>query len=454
MDRRRKFRNLSFAVAVSILGRNHWQIVFMAENHRKRWWKWGIIVAVVVTGIGFSVWYLRRSHEDTPQYETAPVERGDITQVVTATGTLNPVVNVTVGSQVSGIITKLYADFNSVVKSNEIIAEIDPSTYEAQLNQARANLANAKANLELQQIQMQRDAELYTNKLLSASDYDTAVATRDEAAAQVQIQEASVTNATANLGYCKIRSPVDGVVIARDVDVGQTVASSFNTPTLFQIANNLAEMQIDTAVDEADIGGVRESQAVDFTVDAYPNRTFQGIVTQVRNAPTTVNNVVTYDTVIGVTNADYSLKPGMTASVSVVVAQHNNVLEIPNSALRFQPVDMAVVQTSAPAAAGVQNTNNINGERMGNRGGRRGGRSANEHGERGPVHIVYVLSSNASDKEAKLNAVQVRTGITDNINTEVLSGLKEGDKVVTGLAIPGLTSDQGTQNPFAMRRRF
>ncbi|HUA67471.1 MAG TPA: efflux RND transporter periplasmic adaptor subunit, partial [Candidatus Saccharimonadales bacterium] len=179
---------------------------------------WVLILGVVV--IAFGAWHFRRSHKDAPQYETVPVERGDVTQVVTATGTLNPVVNVTVGSQVSGIITKLYVDFNSAVTSNEVIAEIDPSTYEAQVNQAKANLANAKANLELQQIEMQRDAELYTNKLLSASDYDTAIATRDEAAAQVQIQEAAVTNALANLGYCKIRSPIDGVVIARDIDVG------------------------------------------------------------------------------------------------------------------------------------------------------------------------------------------------------------------------------------------
>ena len=255
--------------------------------------------------------------------------------MVTATGTLNPVVNVTVGSQVSGRITKLNVDFNSIVKSNEVIAEIDPSTYEAQLSQVEANLANAKANLELQQANLQRAEKLYTNNLIAGADYDTAVATRDEAAAQVQIQQASVTNATANLGYCKILSPVDGVVISRAVDLGQTVASSFSTPTLFQIANDLTKMQIDTSVAEADVGGVLEGQDVDFLVDAYPNRTFHGVVTQVRNAPTTVNNVVTYDCVIGVTNADYKLKPGMTANVSIIVAQRQNALTIPNGALRF-----------------------------------------------------------------------------------------------------------------------
>ena len=290
-------------------------------------------------------------------YTTEKVERGDLTQTVTATGTLNPVVNVTVGSQVSGRICKLNVDFNSMVKSNQVIAEIDPSTYQAAFEQAKADLANAKANAELQSVEAKRSSELFKDKLISSSDYDTAIATLHEAEATVQIKEASLHNAEANLGYCKILSPVDGVVISRAVELGQTVASSFSTPTLFQIANDLTKMQIDTAVDEADIGGVKKGESVDFTVGAYPNRTFHGVITQVRNAPTTVNNVVTYDTVIGVTNSDYSLKPGMTASVSIVVARHNQVLEIPNSALRFQPLDMAAVETNTLAAGVGQNAN-------------------------------------------------------------------------------------------------
>ncbi len=425
----------------------------MATQQNSGKWKWIVLFSAVLAVAAGGVWYFKRGNDDAPQYQTEAVARGDLTQVVTATGTLNPVVNVTVGSQVSGIITRLYVDFNSVVKSNEVIAEIDPSTYTAQLNQAEANLANAKANLELQQVNLQRAEQLFTNSLIAGADYDTAVATRDEAAAQVQIQQASVTNALANLGYCKIHSPVDGVVISRSVDLGQTVASSFNTPTLFQIANDLTKMQIDTAVDEADIGGVKEGQTVNFTVDAYPNRTFEGIVTQVRNAPTTVNNVVTYDTVIGVTNSDYSLKPGMTASVSIVVAQHNDVLEIPNAALRFQQVDMALAGTNAPAAAGGPKANAGNGV-PGNRGGRRGDRGVHGPGEHLVVHTVYVMVNDATGKNGELKALQVRTGITDNIFTEVLSGLKEGDQVVTGLAIPGLTAGQTTKNPFAGGRRF
>ncbi|MGP8020272.1 MAG: efflux RND transporter periplasmic adaptor subunit [Limisphaerales bacterium] len=432
----------------------------MAGNYRNRWWKWVLVTAVVVIGVGFGIWYLRRDREDTPQYETVPVKRGDITQVVTATGTLNPVddplsgsLNVTVGSQVSGLITKLFVDFNSVVKSNQVMAEIDPTTYEAQLNQAQANLAYAKANLELQQVEVVRDAQLYTNKLLDASDYDTAVATRDEAAAQVQIQEAAVTNAAANLSYCKVRSPVDGVVISRAVDVGQTVASSFNTPTLFQIANSLKEMQIDAAVDEGDIGGVKDGQEVDFTVDAYPNRTFHGVVKQVRNAPTTVNNVVTYDTIISVKNADLKLKPGMIATVSIIVADLTNILQIPNSALRFQPVEMAGITPASGAAAAARPSGGGNrpaDERPGGPGRRHDGK---ENGEQPVVRTIYVMTKGANG-DTKLEPVQINIGITDNINTQVVSGLKEGDQVVTGLAIPGLGSANGSQNPFAFQRRF
>ena len=273
------------------------------------------MMVVLLAAAGSTIWYFKRHDDEGPDYTTEKVERGDLTQTVTATGTLNPVVNVTVGSQVSGRICKLNVDFNSVVKSNQVIAEIDPSTYQAAFELAKADLANAKANAELQGVEAKRSGELFKAKLISSSDHDTAIATLHEAEATVQIKEALLHTAEANLSYCKILSPVDGVVISRAVELGQTVASSFNTPTLFQIANDLTKMQIDTAVDEADIGGVKQGESVDFTVGAYPNRTFHGVITQVRNAPTTVNNVVTYDTVIGVTNSDSSLKPGMTASV-------------------------------------------------------------------------------------------------------------------------------------------
>src|SRR5208283_4208121 len=382
----------------------------MADKPGSSWIKWTIIIFAVVAVIVGGVWYFKRGHTDAPDYQTVLVNRGDLTQVVTATGTLNPVVNVTVGSQVSGIINKLNVDYNSVVKSNEVIAEIDPSTYQAAVEQSAADLANAKANLELQQAEAERSTELFTNKLISSSDYDTAIATLHEAEATVQIKQASLNNANVNLGYCKILSPVDGVVISRAVDLGQTVASSFSTPTLFQIANDLTKMQIDSSVAEADVGGIVEGQDVDFTVDAYPYRNFHGAVTQVRNSPTTVNNVVTYDCVIGVTNADYKLKPGMTANVSIIVAQRENALIIPNGALRFHPPDSALVETNSAATQPATNGGNFTGT-----SGGQGHRSGHARGERPVFHTIYVLSGTGDD--AKLQAVQIKTGISDGIST-------------------------------------
>ena len=297
-----------------------------------------------------------------------------------------------------------------------------PSTYQAAVEQSSADLANANANLELQQVEANRSSELFTNKLISGSDYDTSIANLHEAEAMVKIKQASLDNAIVNLGYCKILSPVDGVVISRAVDLGQTVASSFNTPTLFQIANDLTKMQIDTAVAEADIGGVVQGQSVEFTVDAYPDRMFDGVVTQVRNAPTNAANVISYDCVVGVTNADYKLKPGMTANVSFIIAQRENVLIIPNGALRFHPPETAGQTNSAAQTAAATNSGNLGGRRGGGRG----------RGEHPILHTVYVLSGTGNDP--KLQPVQIRTGISDGISTEVLSGLDEGAQVVTGMA--------------------
>ncbi|HXR46032.1 MAG TPA: efflux RND transporter periplasmic adaptor subunit [Candidatus Limnocylindrales bacterium] len=403
----------------------------MAENRSHSWMKWGIIIAVVVVIVGFGIWYFHHRQDDAPAYQTVAVTRGELTKLVTATGTLNPVTNVTVGCQVSGRISKLYVDFNSPVTNSQLIAEIDPRTYEAAMEQASADLANANANLELQQVEAHRSGELFTNQLVSVSDYDTAIANLHEAEAMVKIKQASLDNAKANLGYCKIYSPVDGIVISRDVDVGQTVAASLQSPTLFQIANDLTKMQIDSSVAEADVGGVTEKQEVIFTVDAYPDRTFHGEVTQVRNSPTTVNNVVTYDCVIGVTNSDYKLKPGMTANVSITVAQHENALTIPNGALRFRPPDNAVVLTNSVVTQTAPMTNGGNFAR--GPGGRRGG--GHGRGERPVFHTIYVLSGTGDD--AKLQMVQIRTGITDGISTEVLSGLDAGAQVVTGMVSTG-----------------
>jgi HlyD family secretion protein len=422
----------------------------MAKSRRSIWGKLLLVLPLALVG-GGALWHVKGHGDEAPGYATEQVKRGDLTQVVTATGTLNPVVNVTVGSQISGRICKLYVDYNSTVKSNQVIAEIDPSTYQAALEQAQADLASAKANAELQRVEADRSTELFKDKLISRSDYDTALATLHEAEATVQIKEALLDMAKANLGYCKIVSPVKGVVISRAVELGQTVASSFNTPTLFQIANDLTKMQIDASVDEADIGVVKQGERVDFTVDAYPNRTFHGIVTQVRNAPTTVNNVVTYDTVIGVTNSDYSLKPGMTASVSIVISRHKQILEIPNAALRFEPADETTVQTNILATDDGQRPGRTHGKTIGKPAD---SESPGAWDERCPVYTVYLLREDATDKDLRLQAMQVTTGITDNIHTEVLSGLKEGDRIVTGIAVPALAHRQGMQNPFGVSRRF
>jgi HlyD family secretion protein len=423
----------------SCLKQKEKQRKFMAEKLSDRGWQWVLILAVMAAAAGGC------SRKQPLAYNTTTVTHSELTKLVTATGTLNPVVNVTVGSQVSGRISKLNVDFNSIVKSNQVIAEIDPSTYQAAVGQASADLANAMANLELQQVEANRSSDLFTNKLISGSDYDTAFATLHEAEATVKIKQASLSNAVVNLNYCKIVSPVDGVVILRAVELGQTVASSFSTPTIFQIANDLTKMQIDSSVAEADVGGVVEGQQVEFTVDAYPDRTFHGSVVQVRNSPTTVNNVVTYDCVIGVTNADYKLKPGMTANVSITVAQRENALTIPNGALRFRPPEAADVDTNSLAAmSSAQGTNGAENAAGGpaagksyggGQGGHRGGGHA--HGEHPSAHTIYLLVGD--DKNQKLQAVQIKTGISDGIMTEVVSGLDEGAKVVTSVETPGAT---------------
>jgi HlyD family secretion protein len=316
----------------------------MASTRKSGWSKWIFVLIVLGAAVG-AVLYFKNDHSEPQQYQTTAVTRGDLNQVVTASGTLNPVLNVQVGSQISGNVAKLFADYNSLVKSNQVVALIDPAIFQASVSQAEGDLANAKAQLELQQVEARRSGQLFTNKLVSASDYDTAVANLHQAEAMVKIKTAALDRAKLDLSHCTIYAPVDGIVISRNVDVGQTVAASMNAPVLFQVANDLAKMQIDANVSEADVGTVEEGQQVSFTVDAYPSRTFVGRVTQIRNAPVTVQNVVTYDTVIGVTNSDFKLKPGMTATVSITTAARTNVLKIPNAALRFKPPEPATNQT-------------------------------------------------------------------------------------------------------------
>ena len=357
-----------------------------------------IVIVIVVTGF-----ILFRGKGNEPKFRTEKVTRGDIEMAVTATGTVNPVTTVLVGTQVSGTVKNIYVDFNSPVKKGQLIARIDPALVEAQVNQARANLLSAKANLEKAEASevdakrtMERNKELLSKNLIAQSDFDTAETNYETAKAsvsaaksQVAQSDAALSSSETNLFYTRIVSPVDGIVVSRNVDVGQTVAASFQTPTLFSIAQDLTKMQIDTNVAEADIGNVSVGQDVQFTVDAYPDITFKGKVWQVRNAPITVQNVVTYDVVIQVSNPELKLKPGMTANVSIIVSIKRDVLKIPNVALRFRPAEE--VKTTAQ--------------------------------QRGSA--VWIL------EQEKPKRVPVSTGISDGAYTEIVSGeIKEGQELI------------------------
>lgn len=320
----------------------------------------GFIKTVVILGVlggggwyGWTKWKKDKEEQAKPQFNTAKIEKGDVIQQVTASGTLNPVVNIQVGSQISGQITNLHVDFNSKVKAGDLVAEIDSATYNTRLLQNEADLASAKANLQLAETNAKRAEQLFKENLISQADYDIATVNLAQAKAQVQTREAQVNSTKVDLERCKIIAPIDGIVIDRKVDVGQTVAASLNAPVLFMIANDLTKMQINASVSEADIGAVETNLEVKFTVDAFPGRDFAGKVTQVRNAPQTVQNVVSYDTIIEVDNSDGKLKPGMTANVNIITSKREGVVRIPNSALRFKPptpIPAPSTGTNQPAA--------------------------------------------------------------------------------------------------------
>jgi HlyD family secretion protein len=328
----------------------------------------GVVIFIV---LGIAAFVVLRSKESELKFKTEKVTTGDIEETVTATGTVNAVTTVLVGTQVSGTIKHLYVDFNSPVKQGQMIAQIDPATFQAQVQQARANLLSAKANVEKAEASlvdakrtMGRNKELFSRNLIARSDLDTAETNYETAKAQVSAAKAQVAQAEAaleyaetNLRYTKILSPVNGIVVSRNVDVGQTVAASFQTPTLFTIAQDLTKMQINTNVGEADIGRIKLGQDVEFTVDAYPDITFKGKVSQVRNAPITVQNVVTYDVVVYVSNPELKLKPGMTANVSIITSSKKDVLKIPNAALRFRPPEAGkgVAQQKGPGVWIIEN---------------------------------------------------------------------------------------------------
>jgi HlyD family secretion protein len=329
----------------------------MAGDKNSLFLRWLVILVILGGVVVGGVAYVKRPKGSDLDFKTAPVALGEITQVVTANGALNPVRTVTVGSQISGIITELKVDFNSKVREGDELAKIDPATYERALARAMADLASAEAGLELAKFNAKRAKELYADKLISESEFEQNEVALLQADANVKIRQASVDSAKVDLDRTTIYAPISGMVISRKVDAGQTVAASFNTPELFTIANDLTKMQIETLVSEADIGGVEEGQKVNFTVDAFPGRRFSGWVNQVRFAPVTNQNVVNYTTVVEVDNKDLKLRPGMTANATIITAQRTNVFSVPNAALRFRPPDDAVIGSTNDAVARAAGTN-------------------------------------------------------------------------------------------------
>jgi HlyD family secretion protein len=377
-----------------------------------------VLILILILGAGGV--YLFRNKGDGVKFKTEKVARGDIRASVTATGTMSAVVTVLVGTQVSGTIKQLLVDFNSIVKKGQLLAQIDPAIFQAQVEQANANLQSSLANVEKSEAALQdakrtleRNKTLFARNFIARSDLDTSETNYLSAQAQLNVTKAQVEQARAalqlantNLQYTRIMSPVDGMVISRNVDIGQTVAASFQTPTLFNIAQDLTRMQIDTNVDEADIGRIQMGQPVQFSVDAYPDTLFRGKVSEIRNAPTTIQNVVTYTVVIKVDNPEFKLKPGMTANVSIITATREGVLKIPNAALRFK-------WTTEKAADK----------------GKTGGQAKVSEAAMGAAvqkkQAVWLLDGE------KPRRIAVATGISDGNFTEILSGdVKEGDAVI------------------------
>lgn len=381
-----------------------------------------IAVAAVAAGIaGYRQFYMAAPEQ---QYRLQAVERGDVSQVVSANGTINPVTLVNVGTQVSGTVKKLHVDFNSKVEQGQVLLELDDALLSAQQKQSLANVNSAAASLELAAANEARALALFKQEYVSQQEVDTAIQARKAAEAQLQLARAAVEKDRANLAYSVIRSPVSGVVVDRSVDVGQTVAASLQTPTLFKIAQDLSKMQIHANFAEADIGNIRIGQTVHFTVDAFPEKRFQGDVMQVRLNPAIQQNVVTYDVVVNVNNPEHILLPGMTAYVSITVVERKGALLVPNAALRFKPANGGKRGAVPP-------------------GNKKKGDAARS-GEDGFPGKVYMQGPGG------LVPVSVATGITDNRNTEVIRGdLKEGDQVVVGETLAA--NAQGGSSPLRMR---
>jgi HlyD family secretion protein len=434
-----------------------------------------IWLAAIVLVVAFLLYRCAGGDDSSPEYQTSVAERGNVVARVSTSGSLQAVVTVDVGSQVSGRIQELYADFNSQVKKGERIAKIDPSLFEAQVVSAEANVAAARANVsrlvitaEDAERQAKRAEEVFAQRLISETERDNAVATAraarasvEQAQSQLAQSRAALETARTNLRYTDILSPTDGVVISRAVNRGQTVAASLSAPVIFTIAQDLRKMEVHTNVAESDIGRLKPGMRVTFTVDAYPGEPFRGAIRDIRNAPQVVQNVVTYDAVIDVDNPDLKLKPGMTATVSVVTDRRRDVLAVPNSALRFRPDGVGPPGAPGAGAASGGNAGGAQGarrERAAGQGGpAQGGgqgqdeRRRNRDDEEGggpppvPARTVYVLVKDEPQPR------QVTTGLTDGRLTEITGGeLKEGEQVITGIV--GQSSQGGPGGPRGQQR--
>ena len=380
--------------------------------------KKALVIAAVAAIATLAVWLLSGGKkEETITFDTTAVAPANIMNSITATGTIEPVTSVTVGTQVSGIVSKLFVDYNSVVKKGQVIAELDKTNLMSQLNTAKTQLATAQSQLNYQTANYKRYKTLFEKGLVAADDFDNAKLSYTQAKEQVVSAKEEVQRAQTNLGYATITSPIDGVVLSKSVEEGQTVAASFSTPELFTIAQDLTNMQVVADVDEADIGDVKEGERVTFTVDAYPDDTFEGEVKQVRQEATTTNNVVTYEVVISAPNADLKLKPGLTANVTIYTAERKGVLSVPSKALRFTPQKETVGKMKIVDAANAKNK-------------------------------VWTIEGNS------IVAHKVNIGMTDGTNTQIVGGIAEGTKVITGLNVMGGEEKmpmeaQGEKSPFA-----
>lgn len=377
-----------------------------------------LVIVAVAAIAALAVWLLSGGKkEEKITFDTAAVAPANIMNSITATGTIEPVTSVTVGTQVSGIVSKLFVDYNSVVKKGQVIAELDKTNLMSQLNTAKTQLATAQSQLNYQTANYKRYKTLFEKGLVAADDFDNAKLSYTQAKEQVVSAKEEVQRAQTNLGYATITSPIDGVVLSKSVEEGQTVAASFSTPELFTIAQDLTNMQVVANVDEADIGDVKEGERVSFTVDAYPDDTFEGEVKQVRQEATTSNNVVTYEVVISAPNADLKLKPGLTANVTIYTAERKGVLSVPSKALRFTPQKETVGKMKIVDAANAKNK-------------------------------VWTIEGNS------IVAHKVNIGMTDGTNTQIVGGIAEGAKVVTGLNVmggeePKPMEAQSESSPFA-----